>query len=369
MSQQYVRWPGRIVGLLCLCGVVLGAGCGWIADKDRIKVAKLREEYITRGDLYRVLWEMPDDERPHIQTKGDFVRALKSYVYNEIKKTLGAELVEQGIRLVTREQAMQRFFAQHAEENYQLLFTIDDPQVLGMTRAEWDAAKAEAELAIDRIEQQMLGDAALAHHAINAFKEGRLTVADDEYQREYDLRKDELKTRERVRFLAIRFKTGEPGAEAGAADVRRRLDSGEGFDALVDEFLLKDKGYILDSDIENNPKSSKFTGFWMHTSGCQPGDIIGPVFLPAYELTRRAEDGRLVAMTMPNAYLVFKVLEHAPERTLTLEEAKPALASPLFIAKMMQRLRDENGLEIYYEKLPDPSMYAQRGGDPIMGQN
>ncbi len=356
------------VRLVCLCWVVLCSGCGWIADKDRIKVAKLQDRYITRGDLFRVLREMPDDERPHIQGKGDLVRVLKNYVDDEMKRPLAAALEQEGKKLVTREQAQQRFFAMHPEDNYQLLFTVDDPQAFDMTQAEWEAAKVEAEMAIDRLEDKMRCDAAVAYRAMEAFQEGVLTVSEEDYQREYDFRKEELRKPEQIHFLAIRFKTSEPNAAGQAAQVRRRLAAGESFDDLVDEYLAKDKSYILDSDIAKNPKSTKFAGFWLNASGSQPGDIIGTVFLPAYELVGRNADGQMVLMRMPDAYLVLKVLEYAPERDLTLEEAKRQLLPGIVVRNMMERLREENKVEIYYDKLPDPAMLTRRTGDPIMGE-
>jgi len=127
----------------CMCAVLLwSSGCGLIADKDRIRVAKLGEQYITRGDLFKVLRDMSDEERPNIETKGDLIRVLRNTIDGRIRKRLADELEQKlGKPLVAREQAQQRFFALHPEENYQLLFTQVDPKVLDMTEAEWQAGK------------------------------------------------------------------------------------------------------------------------------------------------------------------------------------------------------------------------------------
>jgi arsenate reductase-like glutaredoxin family protein len=40
-----------------------------MTDKDRIRVAKVGERYITRGDLFKIIREMPDNVRPMIRTE------------------------------------------------------------------------------------------------------------------------------------------------------------------------------------------------------------------------------------------------------------------------------------------------------------
>src|SRR6056297_564145 len=52
---------------LTLAALATAAGCGSIADKDRIRVARLDDTYITRGDLKELISDMPDKERPNIR--------------------------------------------------------------------------------------------------------------------------------------------------------------------------------------------------------------------------------------------------------------------------------------------------------------
>ena len=353
---------------LLLAAMVL-TGCGFIADKDRIKIAKLGDDYYTRGDLYELLREMPDEERPHIQSKGDLIRVLQFMLDGKIKAPLASEIEQEiGKPLVTREQAKQRLFSLFPDENYQVLFMDADPRAFDMTKAEWESAKAEVELKIDKVEINLRGEAALAYRAIKAFQDGSLKIEDDEFKREYDLQKDTLKMPEAIHFLGIRFSTTEENAEGKAAEIRRRLDEGESFDDLVNEYLLKNKDYIVDSDIQQNPNSATFAGFWVSASGAEQGDIIGPVFMPGYQSQRVDEQGRVVRKVLPDAYVVLRVIEHAPERPLTLEEAKPRLAQGIMLAKMMKQLREENGMEIFVDKLPDPAMFGPRKGDPIRGE-
>ena len=77
--------------LACLLALALAMGCGMIADKDRIKVAKINDRYITRGDLYKVIREMPDAERD-IRTKGDMLRVLNRHIDELIKLPLSQEV-------------------------------------------------------------------------------------------------------------------------------------------------------------------------------------------------------------------------------------------------------------------------------------
>jgi hypothetical protein len=41
------------------------------------------------------------------------------------------------------------------------------------------------------------------------------------------------------------------------------------------------------------------------------------------------------------------------------------LAPFILISKMMSQLRQENGVEIYEDSLPDPAMFSDRIGEPF----
>ena len=131
------------------------------------------------------------------------------------------------------------------------------------------------------------------------------------------------------------------------------------FDDILAEYAEKGKedkvGYIIQSDIQNNPALEKFRGFWSAASGAEAGAILGPVYLPSYQQIIEDKEGRKVAVNMPDAYLIFRILEHRPQRELSLDEAKTLVAKPLLKAKMMHLLRDEKGVEVYEDKLPEPS--------------
>jgi len=503
-AQPCVPRPFR---LACLFALALAMGCGMIADKDRIKVAKINERYITRGDLYKVIREMPDAERPDIRTKGDMLRVLNGYIDQAIKLPLGQEVerevqeqgkkkviqglaagrfiqehaqekyakilkaknaeeagmsqqdfdavkqemasvieqltheieaqlagpdrarlarqiaeaqflqvhakdkygavlaaetaaaaglppdeferlkgevasaidqlaaqVEQGFdgkqaTLVSRQQATQSHFKKlraqdpDADVDYAAIYNLKDPSVMGLTDLEFEMMKEELDIGIDRELEALRGSAAVAYRASQALMDGTLKLDDTDFGIEYRLRKNELKRLEWLKFRAFRFDPDTPNAEVEAAKVRKRIDSGEAFDDLVKEYAEKNPNLILDDfEIENNPAFARFRGFWLNASGCEQGDIIGPVYMPQYQVTVQGK-GRTASHLMPAAYLVLQVLDHRPETQLTLEEAKPQLVTTIAFARMMDLLREENGVEIYEDKLPDPSMFVQRTSD------
>lgn len=353
---------GVCAGLAVLCG------CGYIADKDRIVIAKINDEYITRGDLFRIIREMPDEERPSIKNKGDLLRVLDNYIDERIKTPLGdqvaQELEAQGKQLVTRDMAKTRYFAkrQQQDEKYQgekvdyaAIYDLKNPEALDMTQIELDAIKTELDLGIDKEFDLLKGEAAIAYRATQAMQDGSVKIEDAEYEQEYRLRKEELKKLEWIRFKAIRIPADVPGAETEAAAIRERLDRGELLDSLMDEYRAKNPIFVIESEIENNPALERFRGFWLTASGSKRGDILGPVFLPEYQAMAEVQ-GKTTVRNMPAAYLVLEILEYRPESTLSLEDAKPIIAPAIAVTKMMKLLRQQNGVEIYQDKMPEPSL-------------
>ena len=95
---------------------LLFAGCGQITDKDRIKVAKIGDKYITRGEIFRIIRDMPDTQRPMIRNRSDLLRVLNQYIDSRIKLPLGQHLAEEGKIEVPREVARETFFQESGDE-------------------------------------------------------------------------------------------------------------------------------------------------------------------------------------------------------------------------------------------------------------
>jgi len=352
---RYTLLPAAVVSML------FTAGCGMIADKDRIRIAKINDEYITRGDLFRVLRDMPDDERPVIRNKGDLLRTLNTYIDERVKAPLIPQYEEQLVKIVPREAAAQRYFAEHPDTNDYAFYKVQDPAAVEMTQAELDLTKQEIDQRIDQVWDKMKADAAVMLAAADAFKNKELVIEDQEYEQEYRFRKDTLKTLEWMKFRAIRFPADAPNSEHLAAEIRRRIQGGESFEEVYSEMASKQPGSAIESEIENNPGLERFRGFWMSASGAEKGTVIGPIYMPEYQVMVEVQ-GRRTARNMPAAYLVCEVLERKDQRELTLDEAKPKLLPVILVSKMMQRLREQNGVEVYEDKLPDPSLFIDRYG-------
>ncbi len=370
MTMLFLHFPVRraIVAALALATLVV-LGCGQLTDKDRIRVAKIGDRYITRGDLFKLIRETPDAERPMIRNRSDLLRVLNQHIDRRIKLPLGRQLAEEGKIEVSRDAAREEFFRRRGDDAEMLRHSwqmeVPPPgvvtplmEVYGLTPALLQLNKDAVEEGTDRVLAELLGEQAVQYLAAEALRDGRITLDANELEREYQFMKEQLTTFEEISFLGVRFPTHLEDAAAMASQVREQVDAGESFDDIIQYYREQDEaqqvGYIIQSDIANNPELERFRGFWSAASGAQPGDIVGPVYLPAYQQVVEDREGRARAMQMPDAYLIFRVLEHQPERALTLEEARPIVAAPLLKAKMMRILRDERDIEVYEENLPDP---------------
>lgn len=341
-------------------GLGLGAtGCGWIADQDRIVVAKVDDKVIRRGDLKRIIRRMTDEERPLVQNRGDLLRTLNKHIDDKIKSTLAKELKAQGKIEVPREVAREAYFRKYPENRG--IFAIQDASVMDLTEQDLVAMRADVEFGIDDEEERLLRQQAVAYRVRQAVKAGTVAITEEDFAREYAMRKNDLRHFEHIEFLGLRFPAAMPGAVEEAAKVRDRVDLGERFEAVVEWYRSRNPDLALRSGFDNDPSSEKFQTFWSVATGCKEGDVLGPVYLPQYELLAVGSDGRTArAVQMPAAHLVFKVLEHAPERHKALEEAKRDLEPFILMRKMVERLREEHGVEVYEDKLPNPEGFGDQ---------
>ena len=342
----------KLAHSLAVLSLVFLASCGKLIDLETTRVAKINEEYITRGDLSKVIRDAADDEKPQISNKGDLLRVLEKHIDQKVKAILAADLEEQGKLSVPREMAQAQYDAMNPDKaNF---VNIKNPESVGFTQSEINYALQQREFAIDKLHEQFKAEAAVGFRIQQGIQEGTLTVSDEEYEREYRIREGELIKFESIDFIAISIPAATYNSETEAANLRRRLDSGTDFNTLLEEYDKKKPGSVFESSIENNPSSERFRGFWDSISGCKKGDILGPVFLPSSEVLN--EQGQSVG-GMAAARIIFQVLEYYPVTPKTLEEAKPDMAPSILYGKMMKILRVENGVEVYKDDLPDPQMY------------
>jgi len=358
MKNVMVRWRLRWVAAALAALIVLPCGCGVLIDEERIKVADFDGKPFTRGDLRRVIREMPSEERPIIATKGDMLRVLKQYFDTKLKEDLGRRLTMDGTLKVPREVAAAMYdqahpdalaFMQHANLAE---WEMDDRDLVVM--------KEERERQIDRIYDKLCGEQAVQYKAREGLSNGTITIPEEEFEKQYALRKDELNHFENVVIEGLCFiqKDAESAAEANAlaADARKRLDAGESLQVIAQE-RKKDKSAIhLQLALENDPRRPQYRGFWDEASGADIGTLLGPVFIRGWSA---GQDEAGNPRFLPDGFLVCIVRSHAPMRPKTLDEARVELALDMAYTRVMENLRQEHGLVIYEDKLPDPTYLSE----------
>lgn len=359
--------------------------CGKIGDPETIKIARIDNEYITRGNLYKILREMDDRERPKISSRSDFLRVLNQQIDLRIKIPLGKKLAEEGKITLDRNMAREQFFRMAGDEQEQLRAIWDIPipegdtvtplmQVYNLTPATLRTMKEYIEQETDKIYERLLGDQAIAYLVGEDVKAGKLNVTQEELEREYNLKKDSYHIYESIKFRGIFVPTSIPNSAKICSEYRSQIDRGKNFDDLVKEILLQKESIVIapeiknimisESEIENNPNSSRFRGFWSVAENAEEGAILGPVYMPEFQSMAQDEKGNIKTQIMPDSYVVFKVIEHRPERTPTLDEIKHILIVPILIGKKIEELRKLHNVEIYEKNLPEPSSTRDQFTNP-----
>ncbi|MDX9975035.1 MAG: hypothetical protein RBU21_18765 [FCB group bacterium] len=348
----------RYLAMLCLLTLVLViSGCGWFIDKDRIVVAQIGERKISRGELAQVIRDMPDDERPLIRSRGDLRRTLEVYVDEQIRQDLAEKL---GDKLnFPRKVAEAEFDARHPEyQGVQSMAAANVSEDYKIGRQEAQIMRDEREAGIDRVHKRNLGRAAVLYRAREAVKNNTLAATPEELAEEYRLRGNEFKRFETILFLAIRFPGNEATALNEAAKVMQRVQAGEKFETIAQQYHAMNPDLVFTSAIENNPDIEKFKGFWQQASGAEPGQVIGPIFMPRSD---RVDQQTGAVEQVGGGVVNLMVVERTPERQKSLEEATPELMQPIIEAKMMEQLRAEYDVKIFADKLPDPSFTDEQG--------
>lgn len=336
------------------------AGCGNITDKDRIVIGEIDGETIRRGDLRKLIRDMDDDKRPVIHNRADLLRVLNEYIDNIILDQAAAELRAEDKITVPREKAMERHFNRFPEDR--IIYQVESAEELqrqdfDVSEGQLAAFQADIDFKIDDVEQELYREAALDYLIQDALRIGRLTITEEEFKQEYEAFKDQLKSLERVGFVGVRFNAQVSNAAEKAAECRRLLNEGRSFEQLLAMYHAVDPDLIFESMIENNPNLPRFKSFWEKVTGASVGDVFGPLYLPAHDIVEQLPDGTTRVITQPAAYVVIQVTVHVPPREKTWEEAKNDLAPQILRRKMIRQLREEHGVQVYEDQLPDPGRY------------
>ena len=385
VRTRFFRAISPALLLLLLASVFLGA-CGMLIDKNSIRIAKFGDSDITRGDLFAMLRRMSDTERPRIRNRQDLLDVLNKHLDDRVRLAIAQRFAENAAEFAGASQqiyvpmavATARYIAESGDEAQQVRMIMTAPlpasgeetpmmREFGMSHSQWRARRDFYEIKAEELRDKMQGDAAIMFLGAQDYKAGKLVIDPAKVEREYSMKKEQMRKMETLAFFAIEFPAAAPDATANAAKTRARIDAGESFDAVAAEFQARDPNSVSNSAIENNPAMEKFRTFWDAATGAEPGAIIGPVFLPSSGRVRVDAQGKPVQYRAPDSYLVLKVLEHQPERTLSLQEAQPELMPELIYAEKLKALRVEMGVEIYEDQLPDPSGTSKGTGDPVLG--
>ena len=76
--------------------------------------------------------------------------------------------------------------------------------------------------------------------------------------------------------------------------------------------------------------------------------------------------GRTQSTAMPSSYIVIKILNHVPESEMTWQEARSDLRPGLRTRKMLDRLRDQHGVQVFEKRLPDPAGFGEQFKDDMI---
>ena len=335
---------------LYLCGTF--NGCGLLAEKDHIKIARIGDKYITREDLRKYLRSLPDDERPTIVNKGDLEETLETYLNNQILNKIASKLSAENKISVDRGTARAVYLERNPE--FKAVYLMQDGKAAGLTDLEYAALKDELELRVDRIEDEMLRNMALQFRINEEIDAKRLELKPEELEEEYEIRKSELTKPEWIDFIALRFPADLPNTDKLTGEIRRRIDEGTDFDRIVNAYHAKSPNLVFKSELYNNPADQNFRNFWANVTGCKKGQVFGPLFIPPHNLNKPDGSG---TFQMPGSYMILKILNCKPQSQLELSEAEPIIAPPIFVRHIMPRFWKEYDAEMFSDKLPDPTLY------------
>ena len=197
---------------------------------------------------------------------------------------------------------------------------------------------------------------ALKFKVYEAIQNKTIQITPDDVQREYERRKNELIKFEYIEFVAMQFPLSMPDAIERAGDARRRIDAGEKFDDVLRPYMEKDPNFGVPGALENNPAIERFRSFWDTAHGASVGQTIGPILMPEHdEYKMDPQTKKPVQQKRPAAQLVLEVTKHEPERIKTFEEAANDVATGIAKQRVLEQIRAEHGVEVYFEKLANPA--------------
>ncbi len=340
---------------LCALAAISFSSCFGIIDKERRKIAMLNGKAITRGDFNKVLRDMSPETRPNIRTKGDVRSALQNYLDKEVRKKNAEDLVAAGKISIPRPMAEAVLRINKPEMFYKIL----NPEEYHMSEQDLKYMEEEREIRIDEMLKELEAEEGVLYRIDQAVKDQTITVSDDEYLKEFELRQADLNHPERIAFSGVLIPGDSQEARTASAEATRKLRAGSAVQDLVNEYATA-KAELLEAELEKDPTKIKFAPFWQQASGAQVNDVVGPIFIQGWTQATQDAKGSTSQRGYPAGMLALKVTDRTDASPKTLEEAKPQLQRSILYGKVMDQLRTENGVQIFEENLDDPGMFDQR---------
>lgn len=304
--------------VILLLGTALTA-CGWIVDEDRIKIAQIGDEAVTRGDLSDYIQGLPIEQSYQTKSKQGKLRVLERMI---VEKLMLMEADKRGIQATDEEVD---------EEMKRRGVGTMDPETLeeygtgaeGYHEHEHGMKEQiERELRIGKLQMQVIAPS--------------LNVTDEEVRQFYEENKEKYVMADLVR---IRFVTCSTLEEA--QKIIDRVNEGESFEDIFKKIF---------SETEGQAGQEWPPNVYMPIGGmgpaelrdalkeAQPGNLIGPV---------KIEDG----------YDVVHLIDRQPPQIELLKRdlirKKTAEAYNQFIAQLKQDYQ----LQIFEDKLPEDRPY------------
>ncbi|MCC6797807.1 MAG: peptidyl-prolyl cis-trans isomerase [Candidatus Hydrogenedentes bacterium] len=340
---------------LCALAAFSFSSCFGIIDKDRRKIAMFDGKAITRGDFNKVLRDMSPETRPNIRTKGDVRSALQNYLDKRVRHKNAEDLVATGRISIPRQMAEAVLRINKPE----MFFKIENPEEYHMTEQDLKYMEEEREIRIDEMLKELEAEEGVLFRIDQAIKEQTIAVTDDEFQKEFELRKADLKHPERIAFSGVLIPGDSQEARAASAEATRKLRGGSPVQDVLNEYASA-KAELIEAELEKDPTKVKFAPFWQQASGAQVNDVVGPIFIQGWTQATQDAKGTTSQREYPAGMLTIKVTGRTDETQQTLEEAKPRLQRSILYGKVMDQLRTENGVQIFEDNLDDPGMFDQR---------
>lgn len=307
---------------------VLMSSCGFIADKDRIKIAMLNGKPITRGDFDKVLREMSPKERPLIRTKGDMLKAVQDYLDRRVREQNAEELVAANRLHVPRELAEAVLRINDPE----VFIKIENPEDYKMKEEDLKYFEQEKEIRIDEMVKDLEAEQGVYLRIEQAVAENTIAISDKEYADEFEVRKAQLKHPERVAFTGVLIPGDSSEVRGASTELAKKLKAGASPREFVNGPTPLPGAAIVEAELENDPMKIKFAPFWQQASGANVGDVIGPIFIQGWTEATQDAQGKVTQRPYPDGMLVCVVTGRTEEMPKTLDESKPELQRNILYA-------------------------------------